>query len=102
MPKMISPYLELRKKITEPDYLVITDGGAYDLEKKGLSGYYVWVGYVHEGRNGRSDPKRMKGVQNKLYDIAKALAEVTKRNVNEVVVEDFVRPMDMYRLYIAN
>lgn len=28
MPKMISPYLELRKKITEPDYLVITDGGA--------------------------------------------------------------------------
>lgn len=97
MSKMISPYLELRKIITEPDYLVISDGGADDLEK---SCYYVWVGYVHEGRTGRSDPKRMKGVQSKLYDIAKALAEVTKRNVNEVVVEDFVRPMDMYRLYI--
>lgn len=101
MPKMISPYLELRKKITEPDYLVITDGGSPDLEEKGLSGYYVWVGYKFASRTGRSDPKRMKGVQNKLYDIAKALAEVTKRNVNEVVVEDFVRPMDMYRLYIA-
>lgn len=98
MSKMISPYLELRKKITEPEYLVITDGGADDL---GKSGYYVWVGYVHEGRNGRSDPKRMKGVQSKLYDIAKALAEVTKRNVNDVVVEDFVRLYDMYRLYIA-
>lgn len=43
----------------------------------------------------------MKVVQSKLGDIAKALAEVTKRNVNEVVIEDFVRSMDMYRLYIA-
>lgn len=86
---------------TDPEYLVITDNGCTDLELKGLSGYYVWVGYAHEGRNGRSDPKRMKGVQSKLYDIAKALAEVTKRNVNDVVVEDFVRIYDMYRLYIA-
>jgi hypothetical protein len=98
MPKMISPYLELRKVITEPDYLVITDGGADDL---GKSGYYVWVGYKFASRTGRSDPKRMKGVQNKLYAIAKALADFADRNVSEVVVEDFTRPMDMYRLYIT-
>lgn len=100
MSKMIPVDLELKKMFTDPEYLVITDNGGTDLELKGLSGYYVWVGYVHEGRNGRSDLKRMKGVQSKLYDIAKALAEVTKRNVNDVVVEDFVRLYDMYRLYI--
>lgn len=100
MSKMIPVDLELKKMFTDPDYLSITDNGGVDLELKGLTGYYVWVGYVHEGRNGRSDPKRMKSVQNKLYDIAKALAVIANRNVNEVVVEDFVRPCDMYRLYI--
>lgn len=43
----------------------------------------------------------MKGVQNKLSDIAKGLAEITKGNVKDVVIEDFVRSCDMYRLYIT-
>ena len=92
---------KLKAKIKEPDYIVFTNNGVADLDKKGLTGYYVWVGYVHAGRNGRSDPKRMRAIENKLEDIAEALADIAKGDVNDVVIEDFTRSFDMYRLYIV-
>ena len=89
---------KIKKTITDPDYISIYDGSRYDLENNSEP-YCVWVGYKHKG--GRSDPKKMRAVENKLKDIVKVFADVTNSSVNDVVVKDCTDELDAYKLYIV-
>ena len=79
-----------------PDRIVLTDNGAYDLEKCGIEGYYVWVGYEHDSRN---NSKMLRLVEEAARDIvAPALANYSK--VNDVHIEDRTSTTDMFRLWV--
>ena len=79
---------------------VFTNNGTADLERQGLSGYSVWVGYHHKG-----------GASSKVF-LRKTLAFVYARVVpafeefitksgetSKVIVEDMSAATDMFRLY---
>lgn len=80
----------------EPRHVVLANNGAYDLEKQGKGGYYVWIGYEH-GRGGRSDA-RMGAV---LYQTALEVAKEFERKYGgTAVIENKMASTDMYRVYI--
>lgn len=79
-----------------PDRIVLTDNGAYDLEKRGIKGYYVWVGFEHDLRN---NSKMLRVVEDAARNIvAPALANYCK--VNDVHIEDRTSTTDMFRLWV--
>lgn len=83
---------------------VFTNNGTADLERKGLSGYSVWVGYQHKGSGASSKifEKKMKAF---IYaEVIPAFEEfITESGETfenpEVIVEDFTATTDMVRLY---
>lgn len=84
---------------------VFTDNGAYDLEKAGLSGYYVWVGYRHSAR-GASEARKNKMLKEFVYNSVLPLFEEFvdgsgEGNVEDIVVEDKLATTDMFRLYVV-
>lgn len=87
--------------VSLPDRITLTDNGAYDLEKKGIDGCYVWVGYEHKGS--RSEAKMAKVVKDAAYDIvAPALAKLCGKSVDDVKIENHIDSSDMYRVWIAS
>lgn len=90
-----SGHFEFKRYNNLPDRVVSTDNGAYDLEQKGLSGYYVWIGYKHNAK-GSTEPKMKKIVEDTARDVAHRMeAEFG----GKVVVEDKWNTTDMYRVY---
>ena len=79
-----------------PDNYVLTDNGAYDLERNGLSGCYVWVGYEHS-----RSATRNKLLYNGLDQVAKKVADslATKYSATPVI-EDKRNSTDMFRIYV--
>ena len=79
---------------------VFTNNGTADLERQGLSGYSVWVGYHHKG--GASSKvflrKTLAFVYNEVIPAFKKFITESGEN-SEVVVEDFTSTTDMFRLY---
>ena len=77
-----------------PPRIVSTDNGAYDLEQKGLSGRYTWIGYQH---------KLMRTEQGMRQAVEDAANEIARRMKDEfggdVKVEDKWKTTDMYRVY---
>ena len=83
---------------------VFTDNGTADLERKGLSGYSVWVGYQHKGNGAPSKvfEKKMKAFvyAEVIPAFEEFIAESGETFENpEVIVEDFTAATDMVRLY---
>lgn len=83
---------------------VFTDNGTADLERKGLSGYSVWVGYQHKGTGAPSKifEKKMKAFvyAEVIPAFEEFIAESGETFENpEVIVEDFTAATDMVRLY---
>ena len=83
---------------------VFTNNGTADLERKGLSGYSVWVGYHHRS-SGASSKVFEKKMKTFVYaEVIPAFEEfITESGEtfenSEVVVEDFTSTTDMVRLY---
>ena len=83
---------------------VFTDNGTADLERKGLSGYAVWVGYQHKGTGASSKvfEKKMKAF---VYaEVIPAFEEFIAESGEvfespEVIVDDYIAQTDMIRLY---
>lgn len=83
---------------------VFTNNGTADLERKGLSGYSVWVGYHHKGSGASSKvfEKKMKAFvyAEVIPAFEEFIAESGETFENpEVIVEDFTAATDMVRLY---
>lgn len=81
---------------------VFTNNGTADLERKGLSGYSVWVGYKHKG--GASSKIFEKKLKAFVYgEVIPAFEEFITESgetfETEVAVEDFTATTDMFRLY---
>ena len=82
---------------------VFTNNGFYDLEKRGLSGYGVWVGYRH-GRTGASLVSKAKKLKSFVYGSVVDAIEDYLESIGvpgTVVVEDKIDTTDMYRIYIV-
>ena len=82
---------------------VFTNNGTADLERKGLSGYSVWVGYKHKssGASSKIFEKKMKAF---VYaEVIPAFEEFIKSGETfenpEVIVDDVTATTDMVRLY---
>lgn len=79
---------------------VFTNNGTADLERQGLSGYSVWVGYRHKGSRSSKvfERKTLAFVYAKVVPaFEKFLTE--SGETSKVVVEDFTAATDMFRLY---
>lgn len=84
--------------LTEP---VFTNNGYRDLETKGLSGYGVWVGYVH-GQSGASSKRKAAAIERFVYGPVVNLVEQYLESIGvdaEVVVENKIDTTDMFRVY---
>lgn len=86
--------------IDDKDYpYVLTDNGAYDLEKQGKNVIYTWVGKQHKGL--RSLTSKQIG---KLYDfidkyVLPEFAKYCKTEKTSIHIDDFTNSTDMYRLW---
>ena len=77
-----------------PPRIVSTDNGAYDLEQKGLSGRYTWIGYQHKSM------RTEQGMRQAVEDAANEIARRMKDEFGgDVKVEDKWKTTDMYRVY---
>lgn len=87
-----------------PDRIVLTDNGAYDLEKQGIDGFYTWVGYRHNGS--RSEAKMAREVKNTAYNIVvPALVEYCQHHgvevyEDDVIMDDYIDKLDMFRVWV--
>lgn len=80
---------------TDNEKIVFTDNGAYDLEKKGINGVYLWVGYEHKG--GRSNRKLGEEACNVAYKVGEYL---DKKYNGLSRVDNFISSSDMCRVWI--
>lgn len=84
---------------------VFTNNGTADLERQGLSGYSVWVGYHHKGSGASSKVFEKKMLAFVFSEVVPAFEEfITESGETllenpEVIVEDFTAATDMVRLY---
>lgn len=86
--------IDLPERIT-----ILGGGGAHDLEQKGISGYYTYVGYRHKG--GRSESKMARTAIQVAYDVvAPALAYYAGVDEDDVNIDDFINSMDMVRVWV--
>ena len=89
--------IELRRAFSvensaTPEGFVFTDNGCTDLERKGIKGVYLWVGYKYS--KGRWLSKKLPHF---AYRVKWKMQEIFGK---PVVIEDFTTSTDMYRIYI--
>ena len=89
--------IELRKEFSvensaTPEGFIFTDNGCTDLERKGIKGVYLWVGYKHSKARWLS-----KKLPNFVYTVAQKMQQIFGK---PVIIEDVTTSADMYRLYI--
>ena len=89
--------IELRKEFSvensaTPEGFIFTDNGCTDLERKGLKGVYLWVGYKHSKARWLS-----KKLPDFTYIVKLKMEDIYRKTA---VVEDFTTSTDMYRIYI--
>lgn len=87
------------------DRIVTTNNGFYDLEKQGLSGYGVWLGYSHKGY--ASEKKMNSYIREIIPQVKEVMVKVlnekgVKCNEGDIVVNDMIDTTDMIRLYFAS
>lgn len=85
-----------------PDFIILTDNGAVDLEKQGLYGFYIWVGYKHS----RFAPEytKEKAMEECLPYIEGIFTEYLESVLGyepDIEVQDFIDSTDMFRIYAA-
>ena len=80
---------------------VFTNNGTADLERQGLSGYSVWVGYKHKGsRSSSVFEKKLKAfVYGEVIPAFEEFITKSGETFEKVIVEDFTSTTDMFRLY---
>ena len=107
LPKeMINIDRDLESYLTDKDEpFVYSDNGVYDLNKQGKKGYSVWVGFKHNvrGRQPVDRNKMLRFIENTaIKHLIKEVNKKTGQNFseNDVVIEDYWKPVDMFRLYI--
>ena len=92
------------KKLNYPEGIVFTDNGYYDLEKEGISGKGVWVGFKHTS-SGASNNKLKKTLKSVISDVENDMKKYIKsegiKDAGEVKVNDFMNSSDMYRVYFT-
>lgn len=87
-------------KVELPEDIILTWNGAADLENKGISGYFTWVGYKHKGR-GQSRKTMLRRVEDSVYDlILPAFAKYCNVDEDDINVDDFSNSVDMYRVWV--
>lgn len=89
--------VELRKIFSVEDFetpegFIFTNNGCADLERKGISGVYLWVGYKYSKKR----QLRTK-LPNFAYMVKMKMQQIYGK---PVVMDDFTSSMSMYRLYI--
>jgi len=85
--------------IQTPDRIILTDNGAYDLQKQGIEGYYVWIGYRH----GRGVSASKMDYQVRVFKntvVIPALMEKLGVPKERIHSEDLTKTTDMYRVYV--
>lgn len=94
------------KYLDENSPFTYTNNGVYDLNQQGKKGFAVWVGFKHAIR-GRQ-PVNIQKMKDFIYDHAikdfvQEVNEITGKHfsTDNVVVEDFWKKTDMFRLYIT-
>ena len=89
--------IELRKAFSvensaTPEGFVFTNNGCTDLERKGIKGVYLWVGYKHSKARWLS-----KKLEPFAYKVKWKMEEIFRKRGE---IEDFTPSTDMYRIYI--
>lgn len=80
--------------------ITFTDGGFYDLEKQGISGIGIYVGYQHKGA--ASSKAREKVLRNSMYHVENAFAEYLENegiDPDSMEVDNYLNSMDMFRIW---
>lgn len=84
-------------QFTSNSKIVFIDNGAYDLEKQGVSGVYLWVGYEHD-KTGRSNPK----LNAESISVANKVGTYFKKIYGrDYTVDDFTSSTDMVRVWTS-
>lgn len=91
----VSSDKDLKDSVKLPDRVVLTNGGAFDLEQKGKSGWYVWVGYEHKGW--KSEPTMQSVVARTAEEVGRWLSKTYAGKYN---VDNFWKTQDMFRVWI--
>lgn len=86
---------DLKERVELPDRVVLVNNGAFDLEQKGLSGFYVWVGYRHDD-SGSSEISMKSVLQKTTHSVGKWLQEYAGTKYE---VDDFWKDLEMYRVW---
>ena len=94
--KCISSDQDLKERVELPDRVVLTDNGAFDLEQKGMSGFYVWLGYQHD-ESGSSEISMKSVLQRTAYEVGKWMQGKYNTKYN---IEDKWKDFEMFRVYV--
>lgn len=86
---------DLKERVELPDRVVLVNNGAFDLEQKGLSGFYVWIGYKHND-SGSSEISMKSVLQKTTHSVGKWLQEYAGTKYE---VDDFWKDLEMYRVW---
>lgn len=90
---------DLGIKLLDEERLTLTDNGVLDLEKKGIEGYYTWVGFRHG--KGVNPSKMVRKMESFIYHtLIPAMIKKFHVEEDEICVENFVRQLDMFRVYV--
>lgn len=85
-----------------PKPYVYTDGGFYDIETSLTDNeicYGTWVGFQHFGT--RRDATSRETLSSVVYDIVlPRMAKFLNINERDIIIQDKINTMDMYRLYV--
>lgn len=93
----VSGEKDLKDSVKLPDRVVITGGGTFDLEQKGKSGWYVWVGYEHKGW--KSEPTMQSILARTAEEVGRWLSKTYGGKYN---VDNFWKTQDMFRVWVED
>lgn len=80
--------------------ITFTDGGFFDLEKEGISGVGVWVGYRHKGSASSKASERI--LKNSMYAVEDAFSEYLEQkgiDPDSIEIDDYLSSSDMFRIW---
>ena len=86
---------KFKEDIELPDRVVCVNNGAFDLEQKGLSGFYVWLGYRHDD-SGSVESSMKSVLQRTAHTIGKWLQG---QNGIKYEIDDYWKEFEMFRVW---
>ena len=93
----VSGEKDLKDSVKLPDRVVLTNNGAYDLEQKKMSGWYVWVGYEH--KSWKSEPTMQSILARTAEEVGRWMS---KKYVGKYNVDNFWKTLDMFRVWVED